>query len=122
MQILNLTQHAATEDQINAGVIDLSEQDILILKRQLTFNELPTKAEIMERAEAIAELAKTSSTATFAMIGGAGYLMPSLESALLAKGITPLHAFSQRISVEKQGENGEVIKSNVFKHVGFIGL
>lgn len=118
MRIINLTQHNATQDQKDAGVFDLENAE---LRKLLTFNDLPTKAEIQERAESIAQLAQDAN-ATFAMIGGAGYLMPSLESALMAKGITPLHAFSQRISIEKHNEDGTVSKENVFKHIGFIGL
>ena len=119
MKIVNLTQHNATQDQKDAGVFDLS--DATALRTLLTFNSLPTKDEIKERAESIAQLAQDANAA-FAMIGGAGYLMPSLESALIAKGITPLHAFSQRVSVEKHNEDGTVSKENVFKHIGFIGL
>lgn len=119
MKIVNLTQHNSTHDQQEQGLFDLSEATAL--KTLLTFNSLPTKAEIRERAESIAQLAQDTN-APFAMIGGAGYLMASLESALIAKGITPLHAFSQRVSVEKHNEDGTVSKENIFKHVGFIGL
>lgn len=119
MKIVNLTQHNSTQDQQAQGVFDLT--DPTALKGFLTFSSLPTKADIEQRAEQIASLAKETG-ADYAMIGGAGYLMPSLERALTAQGITPLHAFSQRVSVEKQGEDGTVTKENVFKHVGFIGL
>ena len=119
MNILNLTQHNSSKDQQEQGVFDLS--DATALRTLLTFNSLPTKDEIKERAESIAQLAQDAN-ATFAMIGGAGYLMPSLESALISKGITPLHAFSQRVSVEHTNDQGEVVKTNVFKHIGFIGL
>ena len=51
------------------------------------------------------------------MIGGAGFFMSFLENALKACGIKPVHAFSQRISVEKTNDVGEVIK-----HIGFVGL
>ena len=119
MRIINLTQHNATQDQKDAGVFDLENN--AELRKLLTFNELPTKAEIQERASDIADLAAQTG-AKFAMIGGAGYLMPSLESALQRAGITPLHAFSQRVSVERTNEDGTVSKENVFKHIGFIGL
>lgn len=118
MKIVNLTQHSATQDQKDAGVFDLTET--AALKANLTFNELPSKEDIIQRAENIAKIAKDSG-ATFALIGGAGYLIPSLEAALIKHGIKPLHAFSQRVSVEKHNEDGTVSKENVFKHVGFIG-
>jgi hypothetical protein len=117
MKIINLTQHKSTLDQQQAGVFDL--EDSTELKNQLTFNSLPTLSEIQERAQAIALIAE-SANVKFAMIGGAGYLMPLLEQALKQKGIKPLHAFTQRVSIEKH-ENGQVIKENVFKHVGFVG-
>ena len=55
------------------------------------------------------------------MIGGAPYLIASLHDALVGRDIQPLYAFSKRVSVEKK-EGGEVIKTSVFKHVGFVGL
>ena len=55
-----------------------------------------------------------------AMIGGAPYLMAELEKELWHFGIEPVYAFSRRESVETVGENGEVTKTAVFKHIGFV--
>jgi hypothetical protein len=55
------------------------------------------------------------------MIGGAPYLMAPLERALRRKRITPLYAFSERRSTEEKGNDGEIIKRTVFKHIGFVG-
>jgi hypothetical protein len=121
MQILNLTQHEATADQKAQGVFEP------VVKRQVTdrlnFISLPTKQDITDRAEAIARIASGNSYKgiKFAMIGGAPYLMPELEKALKAKGITPLYAFSERVSEEVHQADGSVVKTNVFKHVGFVG-
>ncbi len=58
MSILNFTQHAATAEQVAAGVIDLMQHDLASLKELLNFVGLPTADEIYERAYAIAALAE----------------------------------------------------------------
>ena len=118
MAILNFTQHAATAEQVAAGVIDLMQHDLASLKELLTFTSLPTSDDVYERAYAIAELAQNM-LAERVMIGGAPFLMPVLQMALQKRGITVLYAFSERVSVEKEIE-GKVIKTNEFKHSGFV--
>jgi hypothetical protein len=117
MKVLNLTQHQATPDQIMAGVVDLPESDRNILKRMLTFDTLPTAAEIVDRANAIAAMAEGH---VCAMIGGAPYLMSPLERSLRSVGVYPVYAFSTRESVEETAPDGSVRKINVFRHAGFI--
>lgn len=118
MSILNFTQHAATAEQLEAGVIDLMQHDLASLKALLNFVGLPTADEIYERAYAIAALAENLFAETV-MIGGAPFLMPVLQKALQMRGITVLYAFSERVSVEKV-VNGVVVKTNEFKHIGFV--
>ena len=118
MAILNLTQHAATAEQLDAGVIDLMQHDQAVLKSMLNFVGLPTADEIYERAYAIAALAENLFAETV-MVGGAPFLMPVLQKALQMRGITVLYAFSERVSIEKI-VNGVVVKTNEFKHIGFI--
>ncbi len=55
-----------------------------------------------------------------AMIGGAPYLMAELEKELWHLGIEPVYAFTKRESVESVDENGNVTKTAVFKHAGFV--
>ena len=55
-----------------------------------------------------------------AMIGGAPYLMAELEKELWHLGIEPVYAFTKRESVESVDENGNVSKTAVFKHAGFV--
>lgn len=117
MKIINLTQHPASAEQIEAGVIDLSKESGLTLA--LTFNELPTKEAIQNRANLITGMA-IMNEATHAMIGGAPFLMSALERTLKEKGIQPLYAFSERVSVEKTTETGEVVKTSVFQHKGWV--
>jgi len=90
--IVNLTQHEATPDQIAAGVVEPSENKKAIIKT-LTFEEIPSRAEIYDRAMLLASYAASElmqppegcSEAGFeewslpddaaAMIAGAPYLM-----------------------------------------------
>ena len=118
MSILNFTQHAATAEQLDAGVIDLMQHDLASLKALLNFVGLPTADEIYERAYAIAALAENLFAETV-MVGGAPFLMPVLQKALQMRGITVLYAFSERVSIEKIVD-GVVVKTNEFKHVGFV--
>lgn len=117
MKIINLTQHPATADQAKAGVFEPADKKVI--QQLLTFVSLPTQQDITNKASRLAQIAKEQG-ATHAMIGGAGYLMGSLESALVAVGISPLHAFSVRESVEEKQTDGSVVKKNVFRHVGFV--
>lgn len=117
MNIVNLTQHQATEDQILAGVVDLSGSDQVIIKSLLTFTTIPSISVIHERAEKIAEFTKGFG---YALIGGAPYLMSALEQAILRKFKEPLYSFTARVSEETTNPDGTVTKTNVFKHVGFV--
>lgn len=123
MSIINLTQHKATFSQQSVGVVDLCDAEGKPdpeLVSLLNFDTLPSAEEVIQRAEALAQLA-SDCFATAAMIGGAPYLMAPLEAALRAKGIRPLYAFSERTSVEETLPDGSVRKTAVFIHKGFVG-
>lgn len=121
MTIVNLTQHNATNDQIDAGVfnVDYDHNELDYLRSLLTFDSIPTIEDMQQRADEIAKIALRTN-AKKAMIGGAPFFMGYLETALKSVGIQPLYAFSQRISVETTAEDGTVTKQNVFKHMGFV--
>lgn len=119
VMIINLTQHAATADQIAAGVRDLTGTDRDQVIAALNFETLPTAADLADRAGTIALVAMLAG-ATKAMIGGAPYFMAPLESALRSAGITPVYAFSQRESSEDVQPDGSVRKVNFFRHCGFV--
>jgi len=119
--ILNLTQHAATLEQIEAGVVDLDAVKRSQLQKLLTFDAIPSAVDVMSRALGIAEMAKAENCKK-AMIGGAPFLMSALEDALDAALISAVYAFSQRVSVESVSADGTVTKVNVFKHVGFVDV
>lgn len=127
MDILNLTHHAATPEQLAQGVVDCPEKYRGELIQLLTFEEIPSAQEIEERAEAIALLAEQVLESHFpcsgtAMIGGAPFLMGPLEAELAHLEIHPLYAFSKRESVEQEQADGSVRKVNVFRHVGFVNV
>lgn len=115
--IVNITQHNATPEQKNEGVVEPENKERV--KYLLTFEDVPNKYELQQVARKLAEIASNSG-AKRAMIGGAPYLMAHLEVALRAAEIEPLYAFSRRESVEQAQEDGSVRKINVFKHVGWV--
>lgn len=115
MTILNLTQHRATSEQIEAGVQEMPLIDSSIM----TFTELPTKEDIESRVAIIVSTAAKTG-AKKAMIGGAPYLMTHLAKSLVVAGIEPLFAFTLRESEDIPQEDGSVKKVAVFKHAGFV--
>ncbi len=115
MAILNLTQHIATAEQAAVELADQRQQ----LLELLNFRQLPSRAELADRAARIAELAHNAG-ASSAMIGGAPYLMAPLELALRAAEVQPLYSFSQRESVEETLPDGSVRKMAVFRHLGYV--
>lgn len=120
-KILNLTQHKATAEQIKAGVMDIEDEKWRsVLLELLTFEELPDNVEILGAAQNIAALAEEQGKgAQKAMIGGAPFLMSRLEKALKERGFVTVYAFSKRVSEESEVD-GKVIKTQVFKHLGFV--
>ena len=139
--IFNLTMHPATQEQIEAGVFDASDERLIEIKAALTFTELPTQEEIEVKALSLAAIAlselytrvlenrpeseeqldiESQMLGMEVMIGGAPYLMPYLERALKEYKLNAVYAFSKRESVEVVLDNGDVRKTNIFKHLGFV--
>lgn len=119
MKILNLTQHIATKEQQEAGVIEpINKQEVQEL---LTFHTLPTKQEITNKAIALVSIALKSNVEAV-MIGGATYLMGTLETmfSIYAPDIQVLHVFTTRTVQETLLPNGTVEKKVLFKHSGFV--
>ena len=142
--IINLTQHRATLEQVDAGVIDLPESYRTSVIEALTFDDIPSKTDMEQRANTIAFvvscyiLGRLIPTGSFEdisdkwgsnsiddenikafnhsfLIGGAPFFMSTLESELSYIGRV-LYAFSKRES--KDIANGE--KISYFKHIGFV--
>lgn len=115
--MINLTQHPATSEQINAGVVDLDDANRETLQKLLTFKDLPNAGEIYSRAAKIADLAWDTG-ARKAMIEGPSFLMSALETALKERDITPCYAFSE--SVVEMDKDGGIYKISVFERLGFV--
>ena len=121
--ILNLTQHNATKDQQDAGIIDMPVEFQVALKGLLTFPTQYTRADLEYRALQIHELVRDFCGGTSeevlegVMIGGMPSFMPVLESVLISKGIKVGYACTERKSVDKEVD-GKIIKTAVFVHAG----
>lgn len=116
MYVVNLTQHPASQAQIDDGVFEYHDRAAIIAL--LTFDEVPSKEEICRRAKALAKIAKSTGRGA-AMIGGAPYLMGPLEKALDVACISAVYPFSVRESLESE-INGNATKVSVLKHAGWI--
>ena len=130
--ILNLTQHAFSAEQLeefklaDVEVIDL---DTAHIRAQISFETMPSREEIIQRARDLArwtwdqvEALEAKGTVDvsrpiYAMIGGAPFFMGSLEKALGACDMAPCYAFSKRV-VREDPATGQ--KTSVFKHEGFV--
>jgi len=119
MKILNLTLHKATQQQLDAGLVDLTGKHKVILDELLNFNYLPSTKDMMVRAYEISEIPDRLGY-SLVMIGGAPFFMPYLEDALRSRVIVPLYSFSTRDSVEEKTQDGGTRKVSVFRHKGFI--
>ena len=127
--ILNLTQHAATAEQLADGVVEPTPEVRAEIVALLTCDDLPTPAQIDSRARCLAYSAcawlrannpAQGIAANAAMIGGAPWLMESLATALRRANVRPVFAFSKRESVEQVQADGSVRKVASFRHVGWI--
>lgn len=122
-KVLNLTQHESTAEQKSDGVFDLHPEHREKIRELLTFDELPSAEDIVDAADTAADLAADVAEVAgchHVMIGGAPFLMSSLERALKNRGLTPVYAFSRRESVEEKLPDGSVRKTAVFRHEGFV--
>lgn len=119
MQIYNLTQHELTEEQKKDGIIELPEALRGRVRELLTFESLPTGAEVAERAQQLAELA-AGEGAEGVMLGGVPFLMEPLQKALRQHGIRTFFAFSQRRSTEVRTPEGIVEKRCQFCYEGLV--
>ena len=119
-QILNLTQHQASKEQVEAGVVEPDDKDAV--KALLTFDSAPSAEEIEERARKLVQIAGYhAGTAGFlVLIGGAPYLMAALERHLRASQYAPVYSFSERNVVEQVQPDGSTRKVAVFRHTAFV--
>jgi hypothetical protein len=118
-KILNLTQHPALPAQLEAGVIDPPAEIKSEISKLLTFDEIPSRQEIGERATALVAIV-VSLGYKVAMVGGAGYLMGPLEASLKAAGVSPVHTFTKRVITGEKIVNGKTEITREIKFAGFV--
>ena len=134
MKILNLTQHSASVEQLEAGIVDLPDELHTRLAGLLTFTELPSEQELEARAEAIYMLVTQHIAPQYSeeqrqsgdvesqirelgwsfMLGGAPFFMAHLVEEMRHIGKCG-YAFSERVSEEKNG-----VKTSKFVHKGMV--
>ena len=132
-KILNLTQHVATPEQVEAGVFEPSAEDKKMIQKLLTFDEIAETESwhMYQRAEKIAKIAvkyfpdeydSEENYRGFAMIGGAPYFMGKIERVLHSEevDILPMYALSKMESIDQVQPDGSVKKTAVFRHCGFV--
>ena len=123
MVIYNLTQHAASAEQLAAGVVDLEGDLRTLMVAALTFHVMPDLETVMAHSEMLATVMKVldpdlSGEVQF-MIGGAPYLMAAMVE--YSPCYTMVFAYSERVS-EEQVLDGVCRKVSVFKHLGFVPM
>ena len=142
--VFNATQHLATPDQQQVGVVNLEGELLEQLKSTLTFEATYTKEDLVKAAGKVEcilwrawniycfKLSKNIHpqdeiglencwyhTPKKCMIGGMPSFMPILEKVLKEAGWEIGYACSERVSVDQHMPDGSVRKVNSFKHVGF---
>lgn len=115
----NFTQHPATVDQVVQGVRDLPEDLQVQVSAHLTFTDIPSVVDLQARAALLVAMARSVKAETV-MIGGAPWFTGTLERAFLRAGIRPVYGFSRREATEYQDDHGNVVKTQVFRHLGFV--
>jgi len=119
MNILNLTQHAATEDQLAGGVIDLQGELKAALVAAITFPPVYDHDMLVSRAKRVVGIVRDAQVdCGHVMIGGMPSFMPVLQQVLQEAGYHVGYACTDRVSVDVPDGNGGVRKTSVFKHVG----
>lgn len=75
------------------GVIEPADK--AEVQRLLTFEEVPERHELRQRAYALARIALNAGY-EYAMIDGAPFFMSTLENALKRTGVQPLYSFTKQ--------------------------
>lgn len=116
-KILNLTQHEATQTQLDLGVFEPENKQQV--RNLLTFEEPPNHKDMVRRAKELAEICRKHG-ASRAMIGGAGYFMGTLEYVLREEGVIGMHSFTKRVVYETDNGDGTTTKQSEFVHTGWV--
>lgn len=120
MKVFNLTKHQMTQDQLEAGGVNVpAAQSANNLQ---DFMAVPSDADLKYRAEELVKLAigAGASHGDGVMIAGAMYFIPALVQAARDAGLIPTFSFTQRKAVEDKLPDGSVKLAYVFKHEGWV--
>lgn len=125
MIILNFTQHDATPEQLAEGVVEIHPENRKFVRGLLTFNELPSRMGLKNRARLLVDFAEEEARAlgddaTAVMIGSAPYFTPWLEAAMQDAGFKVLYSFKKKIFEEEIQADGSVRKNTIYRHEGFV--
>lgn len=121
--LINLTQHALTEEQKNSVDTVIEPQGMSVY---LNFNEMPTAEVINDRAYEMFDCLMqmlppdVEPKDCTVLLGGAPFFMSACERAATHYGFKYCYAFSKRVSEEVKQPDGTVKKVSVFKHEGWI--
>ena len=116
-QIINLTKHPATPEQILAGVVDLPDQVRKDIKKWTFFPHVPTLHDIgVAASEIVKHLEDVEINTEMVLIGGgAPWLLPTLRSMLVNMGKRPMMLYTKTVwNSQKQRQER--------RHGGFIPL
>ena len=123
--LINLTQHALTDEQIKSVEHTFTPEGF---NKYLTFDTMPTAQDIYIRAfDMFKKLVSTLEHEGIypndctVLLGGAPFFMTACESMAIHYGFQYCYAFSKRTSEEIKQPDGTVKKISVFKHEGWIG-
>jgi len=118
MKILNLTLNSSTKEQIDQGVVDLTESDKKLLIECLTFDHMPTYIQMVDKAEIIEDIVKKYNVDA-AMIDCKPFFLPILASCLSFQ-CQVLYPFYEEEIIEITKEDGRTEKISNCKHIGFV--
>ena len=145
--ILNLTQHPATPEQVEQGLVDYSNREslkwLLTIEEHVLANSNWVLEDVLDgrvedlvtiasayQAEAVDSIpeefrglrrlnAIRNALSLRVLVGGAPILMERLIPALKREGCVPVHALSARVVEEVPQSDGSVKKVSTFKHIRF---
>lgn len=123
--MLNITQHTATAEQLQDGVVEPSQEIKAQIQKLITFDKtvMSEPEQIWNRAKALVALVKREYPEIHkVMIGGALYFMPALTREFKEHGYEVFFSYSDRVSQETHNPDGSVTKTLVFKHLGWVAV
>lgn len=123
-KILNTMQHALTDEQIidlnnmftQNNISNLRDVDNELFKQ---ISNISVDANLNDLAEQLLNVAKEFDIVILP-IGSPAFMFTFSRLTHFHRDIVFIFAHSDRISVEKQNEDGTITKTNVFKHVKFL--